>query len=133
MKRIILLATMAALVAMLALAPMALAQGTTRCKPTATGFADCGCPGQRWPCHPSAGGRAASRVGHSDLRDPEAQVVKPGFCGPARSWAGPFGARGSLHPPGSLFVAAEEPAAFLVPVLWGRRDTAPSEIGDRPV
>src|ERR671911_45973 len=79
-----------------------------------------GRPEERWSCHPSAGGRATARVGRSDLRNPEAQVDKPGFCGPALSWSGPFGAGGSLHPPGSFFVAVGSSAAFLVPVLRDR-------------
>ena len=75
MKRTIFLAT-AALLAMLVLMPMAMAQETTMMMEGYDGWlAVAGRPGERWPCHPSAGGRPASRVGHSDLCDPEAQVV----------------------------------------------------------
>ena len=74
MKRTIFLATVAALVAMLVLVPMAMAQDTTMMEGTTVARRRRR-PGERWPCHPSAGGRPASRSGILDLRDPEAQVV----------------------------------------------------------
>jgi hypothetical protein len=36
--------------------------------------------GYWWSCHPSAGGRAAARVGHPDLRDLKAQVNLTNFA-----------------------------------------------------
>ena len=77
MKRTIFLAT-AALLAMLVLMPMALAQDTTYDGHHDGDHGRHGVgrhPGEWWPRHPSAGGRAASRVGYPDLRHSAAQVA----------------------------------------------------------